>query len=226
MLDYIYIDDKFPILNQLPDNFKSAAILLHPFVQMPSGWENTKRENPYQHLYPSEEEMLNLGKPVFWREMITCSGLKSYKELALALLTSIGAFKKEYRREDLADKLNSSLKPDLFYPTEDSTSVFMLDGILKILASKGASEFYFSEPIFDNSGLLNINNITSLEICDLSSSEMLLTDENMDFAFMSLYDSFTTLFFAKDENMEHIVHSMNWEIVLCDEQTCISWYLK
>jgi hypothetical protein len=43
---------------------------------------------------------------------------------------------------------------------------------------------------------------------------------------MSLYDSFTTLLFAKDENIEHIVQSMDWEAVLCDEQTFINWYLK
>ncbi|PWA11188.1 DUF2711 domain-containing protein [Pueribacillus theae] len=226
MLDYIWIDDKSPILNQLPDNFKSAAILLHPFVQMPSGWEKKKRKNPYQHIYPSDEETFNLGKSVSWWEVMSCSGLKSYKELAVALLTSIGAFRKEYERKDLADKLNSSLKPTLFYPTEDSISVFMINSILKVLASKGASEFYFSDPIFDNSGLLNINETTPLEICALSSSELILTDENVDFAFMSLYDSFTTLFFAKDKNIEYIVQSMNWEAVICDEQTFINWYLK
>ncbi|GMB75753.1 hypothetical protein BCER1_21540 [Bacillus cereus] len=39
MLDYIWLDDKSPILEQLPRNFKSAAILLHPFIQMPLEWE-------------------------------------------------------------------------------------------------------------------------------------------------------------------------------------------
>ena len=43
MLDYIWLDDKSPILSQLPNNFKSAAILLHPFIQMPFGWGKNKR---------------------------------------------------------------------------------------------------------------------------------------------------------------------------------------
>ena len=45
LLDYILLDDKSPILAQLPSTFKSAAILLHPFVQMPLGWEKSMRKN-------------------------------------------------------------------------------------------------------------------------------------------------------------------------------------
>ncbi|SFA99555.1 MULTISPECIES: DUF2711 family protein [unclassified Bacillus (in: firmicutes)] len=224
MLDYIWIDDKSPILKQLPSNFKSAAILLHPFVQMPSGWEETMRKNPCQHIYPSNEEIYNIGKPVSWREIMSYSGLESYKELAVALLTSIGAFKKGFEREDLADKLNLNLKSDLYYPTEDSTSVFLLDSLLKVICSKGACKLYFSNPIFDNSGLLNLNDTTPLDICNLSDNELIVTDENMDYAFMSLYDSFATLLFTKDKNIEHIVQSMKCEGVICEQRTFINWY--
>lgn len=67
-------------------NFKSAAILLHPFVQMPSGWEETMRKNPWQHIYPSDEETFNIGKTVSWREIMSYSGLKAYKELLCNLV--------------------------------------------------------------------------------------------------------------------------------------------
>ncbi|WP_255286066.1 DUF2711 family protein [Priestia megaterium] len=53
LLDYIWIDGDLPILSQLPNDFNSAAILFHPFIQMPFGWDKSKRENPYQHIYPS-----------------------------------------------------------------------------------------------------------------------------------------------------------------------------
>lgn len=80
MLDYIWLDDKPPILYQLPRRFKSAAPLLHPFVQMPPGWEKTKRKNPFEHIYPDDEEILTLGKSVSWQEVMTNSDLDSYKE--------------------------------------------------------------------------------------------------------------------------------------------------
>ena len=70
--------------------------------------------------------------------MMPYSGLHSYAELAMAMLTSIGAFTEEYKREDLAEKLHSNLKEDLYYPTEDYTSIFLLHKLLKLLGSKGA----------------------------------------------------------------------------------------
>ncbi|WP_375545266.1 DUF2711 family protein [Niallia taxi] len=226
LLDYIWIDDRSPILKQLPSNFKSAAILLHPFIQMPSGWEVIKRENTCQHIYPSNEEASTIGKSVSWRKIMSYSGLESYKALALALLTSICALKKDYKREDLSNKLNSSLKPDLYYPTDDSTSVFLLDRLLKVLSSKGACRLYYLDPILDNCGELNINETTALDISNLLYKEIIVTDENRDFAFMSLYESFTTLLFARDKNIEHIVRSMNCEAIICDETTFINWYFK
>ena len=224
LLDYIWLNDELPILQQVPSDFQSAAILLHPFVQMPLGWEKLMRKRGYQHIYPSAEEAFNVGKSVSWWEIMSYSSLDSYKELAIALITSIGAFEKEYERKDLANKLNSNLNSDLFYPTEDSTSVFLLDNLLKVIGSNGTNKLYFSDPIFDSNGLLNIDDTNPLDICNLSGKELIVADGNMDYAFMSLYDSFSTLLLAKDENIEHIVQLMNCEAIICEQKTFIDWY--
>ncbi|PEF56608.1 hypothetical protein CON32_17900 [Bacillus cereus] len=73
---------------------------------------------------------------------------------------------------------------------------------------------------------MKINDITLLDICDLSPNELILTDENMDFAFMSIFDSFITLFLAKDENINHIVQLMDLEAIICDKKTYIDWYFN
>jgi hypothetical protein len=224
LLNYLWLDDHTPILTQLPNNFRSAAILLHPFVQMPSGWEQTKHQDQDDHLYPSSEEILTYGKPVSWKNIMQDSHLRTPKELAVALKTSISALKQEYSRSDLADQLNSSLKADLYYPTEDSTSVFLIGGLLKVLGSKGAENLYYSDPILDHNGLLSINDTTVLDICELTSNELLVTDENMEFAFMSVYDSFITLLLMKDANIDEMVQSLDVEAILCDKHTYIDWY--
>ena len=221
MFDYIWLDDKSPILKQLPSNFKSAAILLHPFVQMSFEWKPIMQ----QDLYPSNGELLKYGIPVTWEKVMHDSGINTTKELALALKTSIGALRNKFSRQDLTDKLNSNLRTNLYYPTEDSTSVFLISSLLDVLGSKGSSKLYFSDPIFDKRGWIKINDVTPLEICDLTDKELILTDENMDFAFMSIYDSFTTLFITKDENINAIVQLANWEAVICDKDTYINWYL-
>ncbi|MBV6738511.1 hypothetical protein CN978_30785 [Priestia megaterium] len=227
MLDYIRLDWDLPILPQLPNGFKSAAILFHPFIQMPYGWEKSKRENPYQHIYPSDEEMINLGESISWIEVMSKSNLKSYKELSLALQTSTGALRYKYEREDLANLLNSYLEtvPDLYYPDSDCTSLFIIDSLLKILCSKGANTLYFSEPIHDTNGSFKVSDISPLEIANLSPNESIITDENMDFAFMGIYDSFITLLLAKDTNIKDIIKSQNLEALICDKEISLSWFL-
>lgn len=224
MLDYIWLEYRSPILNQLPNNFKSAAILLHPFIQMPMGWGENNRENEHEHIYPTDAEILQYGKPVSWRRMLHESGLTTLEELAVALLTSISALRREYAREDLAKRLNSSIKNDLYYPDEDFTTVFLINDLLKILASKGSKQLFYSDPLLDNSGILENKKIASLEVCELSLKELIITDENMDFAFINVYDSFITILMAKDEDIMDIVKSMKWEAIECDEKTYINWY--
>ncbi|WP_204266995.1 DUF2711 family protein [Citrobacter youngae] len=36
--------------------------VLHPFVQMPLGWENSVRKRPYEHIYPSAEEIIQTAR--------------------------------------------------------------------------------------------------------------------------------------------------------------------
>ncbi|USK36387.1 DUF2711 domain-containing protein [Bacillus sp. F19] len=64
-----------------------------------------------------------------------------------------------------------------------------------------------------------------LDLYELSAAELIVTDENMDYAFMSIYDSFNTLFLSKQGNSKEIVQKMNWEAIICDQQTYIDWFL-
>ncbi|AJI25856.1 DUF2711 family protein (plasmid) [Priestia megaterium] len=215
MLDYIWIDGDLPILSQLSNDFNSAAVLFHPFIQMPSGWEKSKRENPYQHIYPSDEEMLKLGEPVSWKEVMGKCNLKSYKELSIALQHLTGVPSDEYKK--LASYVKSN--PDFYYPEEVNTSLFILNSLVKILCSKGANTLYFSEPIHDTNGSFKVNDMSSIEIANLSPNESIITDEKMDFAFMGIYDSFITLLLAKDTNIEDTIKSLNLEAFICDKET-------
>jgi hypothetical protein len=101
---------------------------------MPLGWKQSNRQNLYKHVYPSNEEILTFGNPVSWQEIMKTSDLETNQELALALKTSIGALRTEYARKDLADKLNSNLKPDLYYPTEDNISVLTFTCVFRALS--------------------------------------------------------------------------------------------
>lgn len=223
MINYIWLDDKTSIKNQLPSNFKSVAIILNPFIQMPIDWEHLQSKRQNEKIYPSNEEIIRYGKPALWSDIEQESGLKNHKELALALKTSIGALKNEYSRSDLEEKIN--LREGIYYPNEDFISVLLIEDFLKILSSKGANNIYFSAPINNRDGMLQLSTTAPLEICDITDKELILTDENLEFAFMSFYDSFITLFLAKEENISNIIQTMNWEAFICDNSTKVNWYL-
>jgi hypothetical protein len=67
--------------------------------------------------------------------MIKKCGFKTVEEVALALITSIGAFKNEFKRNDLAEKLEQHIVSDFYFPTEDFFSQFLIPDILKVLGS-------------------------------------------------------------------------------------------
>ena len=69
--------------------------------------------------------------------MMSCSGLHSYADLAMAMLTSISALSEEYKREDLAEKLHSNLKRSLLSNRRLYVYI-LLHKLLKLLGSKGA----------------------------------------------------------------------------------------
>lgn len=222
MLDYIRLNEEEPILPQVSMYFQSAAFLLHPFVQMPKGWEQKKRKRPFQHIYPSDEEIFKLAKPVSWKEICRISGLQSYKEVALAL--AYNALRRKYKRDDLSNKLDIALNSDLYWPMEDTYSIFHIKSIFSLLGSRGSGTFFYSEPLEGKKGQLPIG-INPIEISNLSSAELIITEKNTDFAFMTLYDQYTTLFFAKEPNISHIIEKMKWEAVICDNDTSKYWYL-
>lgn len=115
MLETLHFEEGVPILRQLPKPFTSAAFLLHPFVRMPDGREEQKRKRPYEHMYPSDEEIIAMGRPVSWKTVMTVCGLRSEKETAL---------RDEYAHPESA-RLFNRLHPDLYLPSDDVTSPFL-----------------------------------------------------------------------------------------------------
>lgn len=77
MIDYIRFYEDESILTQLPYGFKSAAILLHPFIQMLLGWEQNKRKNQFEHIYPNDKEIMQYGTPVSWEKIRRDCGFNS-----------------------------------------------------------------------------------------------------------------------------------------------------
>ena len=223
-MKYIWLDES-PILQQVSNDFKSAAILFHPFVQMPTNWDENKKTDPFKHVYPNVEEQLQFGKPIQWDEIMKITGLSSYKEVAISLMTSISAFTPTFANEELAKRLNDRINKDLYYPTEDTTSVFMLENIIKLLKNTGTDTIKYFDPIKDTNGSIDISLILPKHLTNIAERECLIIDENNELAFLSIFDSFTTIMLYKHNDIEKLTKH-NFEHIICDHETTVNWYFQ
>ncbi|BBA77176.1 MULTISPECIES: DUF2711 family protein [Bacillus] len=222
MLETLHFEEGVPILRQLPKPFTSAAFLLHPFVRMPDGWKEQKRKRPYEHMYPSDEEIIAMGRPVSWQSVMTVCGLRSEKETALALMTAATALRDEYAHPESA-RLFNRLHPDLYLPSDDVTSPFLIPGLLDVFRSKGIKRCTYYEPV-EEKGIFSLNQTAASDVCGLLRADMINVDEKRRAAFMSIYDSFTTLFLMEDQDMPSVIRAMSWEAGICSDRACINWY--
>jgi hypothetical protein len=223
-VNYIRFDEAYPLLKQARNDLQSAAFLLHPFIQMPEGWTAEKREKSYQHIYPSNEEIDEFGKPISWETVREKCDFASLKEVGLAL--SSPSLNKFYRREDLEERTFSAFSLDFYWPMEDQTSIYLCEGILKTFASTGSSTFLFSEPTGDSSGQLTIAACTPFEVPEIAPAEVLFTDEKGHSIFMSQYDRYTTLFLTNEEKIQEVIERHGWEAVICGPETKLNWFLE
>ncbi|WFB61180.1 DUF2711 family protein [Paenibacillus sp. BR1-192] len=226
MLDYIWIDDETSILNQVKGQYKYALIITNPFIQMPQGWYNNKKISGLEYTYPTNEEIIEYGKPVLWSQILKLTELEDLRSLALAMKTYISALNKFYARSDLMEKLKLGLQEDVYLPNEDKISQFLIPTIIEVFKSRGITKIQYSEPIFDTSGEILVDDITIQNFYEMAPSEIIVTDETNDTAFLSVYDSFITLMFTNDINTKETILSAGWEAIECNEDTMINWYLK
>lgn len=224
MIEYPRFDYDEPIIKQFGDRYRSGAFLLHPFVQMPEGWTKSKRESPRQHIYPSNEEILNGGKPVSWEEVRRKCQFASLNEVGIAL-SSLDV-REEFKRKDLEEKLAATFSEDFYWPMEDSFSIFLCEGILRDFASNGSYTFFFSEPVEDASGQRIIETCKPLELPEIGPAEIMLTDDSCKSVFISQYDRYTTLFLSKENNIQRVIDEQIWESVNCRAETKVLWFLE
>lgn len=223
-MDYIHFNEKQPLLEQVPD-YHSAAFLLHPFIQMPTGWENNKRRtNPYAHVYPSDEEILALGKPVSWEQVRIACGFGSLKDVAITLATN--SLAEKYQRRDLVDKLSNAYPTDFFWPMEDRVSIFLCEGVLKNFSSNGSRSFYFSEPVDDTAGQVNVETCSLATIPELAPAEIMLADDSLQSVFLSQYNLCFTIFLSKEQDIRKLIANFKWEAIVCEAATKSYWFIE
>jgi len=62
-------------------------------------------------------------------------------------------------------------------------------------------------------------------LANIAERECLITDENNELAFLSIFDSFTTIMLYKHNDIEKLT-KYNFEHIICDNETTVNWYFQ
>ena len=212
-----------PLMDQLPEGYTFAAKIFYPYVRMPKFPEAEKAAQSPN--YPSDEDILRYGEPVSWEEIRRLTGLADVSEVSIAIVPRLIGFlkhcRKIYQRPDLVEKLEESLPENILYPDEDRISVLLIQNILSVLSSNGATSIKY-ETLYGDKGTLEIKDIQLENIIYLSSQLITISDEYEEFSFTCFFDEVSAVFAAKKDCRELLVKS-GFEGIIFDEKTPLVW---
>lgn len=210
--------DKDPVVDLLPEGYKSAAIIFSPFFKMGYGWNAIDA--------PSEDEVYHLASPVSWKEIQNKTQMDRISDVSLGVTAYVtgGCGIKLYQRMDLVERIQKAIEPDLFFPYEDQFSVLLIDDILKVLASKGATKVLYDK-LIEGAGEFELKDLNTAQKLFLCSGPMLLMDEHKEFGFSCYFDEAAMFFFAKVENSD-CFKGTAFEGVYLEKETPLIWENK
>lgn len=215
-MHFFWIEHIDPILSQIPDYYKSAALILHPFVEMPERFTD----------YPTTEQQMQYGKPIPWETVCQLCHFKRKEDVLLALLTDSDALLEPFARPDLAEQLHKHLPEHIFYPTSDETSPLLWPAFLKLLIKNKSKKLYWSSPIIQQSSVLPLDFVDPQLFVNLPEQELLVSNETLSTVWLSRFDSFVTTYLSSTVLDEQLLKSLGLETIICNEHTPLWFWVK
>lgn len=207
--------EKDPVMDLLPEGFKTAAIIFYPFFKMQSGWGSIDA--------PGDEEVYRFANPVSWKEVQNKTRLDRIADVSIGVKAYVtgGYGIKMYQRLDLVERIQRTIEPDVFFPYEDQFSVLLIDDMLKVLASKGATKVSYNK-LIEGAGEFELKDLNMEQKLFLCSGPMLLMDEHKEFCFTCYFDEAAMVFFTREENFD-CFKSTAFEGVYLEKETPLIW---
>jgi len=114
--------------------------------------------------YPEEEEIMETGTSILWSHIIKETSIETFKELNKALMTSIGAYRKQLVHESAMNILNTYTESSsIWHPTAGSFGVLVKQGIYKTLKEYSIDEIIVIDEHYEDKRTLEFSNLTQSE---------------------------------------------------------------
>ncbi|MBT2685860.1 DUF2711 family protein [Bacillus sp. ISL-37] len=206
--------EKDPVIDLLPDGYKSAAVIFSPFFKMPDGWDSPDG--------PSDEEVYQFADRMSWKEIETISNLRSISEVSKAVKNYVngGLVRELYQKKELVEKINDKFDPGMFFPHPDQLPILLIDDMLAVLGSRGAEKVLYNK--LDGDGELLLSEIDLKQKLYLCSGPTLLMDEKEQFVFTCFFDEASMVFFTKEGDF-NCFKGTTFEGVYLEKETPIIW---
>ncbi|MBS8264603.1 DUF2711 family protein [Mesobacillus boroniphilus] len=207
--------DNEPLMDLLPEGYRSAAVIFYPFFKMESGWNAIDA--------PSDEEVYRFATPVSWKEIQNRARLDRISDVSIGVTAYVtgGCGVKVYQRMDLVERIQRAIEPDFFFPYEDQFSVLLIDDLLRVLASKGATKIFYNK-LIDGEGVFELKDLNLERKLFLCSGPMILMDEHKEFTFTCYFDESAMVFFTKEETLD-CLKDTSFEGVYFEKETPLIW---
>ena len=175
--------------------------------------------------YPTAEEVLLHGAVVRWEEVRVGCRFESFVELNKALATTIGGYRRELKRKDLADRLLAYSETEkVFLPEEGTFDVFTKVAILKTFRKLNKGFIVIENEYLDKKETIDIRTITDEEFCkQIEFKDYYIYDIEQEILFAVDWDDFFFLICSTASNLTEILSDGIFEGFYCDDGTRTYW---
>jgi len=138
----LYPNEDDSLVEHYSQYFDKIFIGLIPFFYVPN--YSVKED------YPDDDKILENGIPISWTQIIEHTNIENFKDLNKALMTSIGAFKKVFERQDLLTILNNYTETqNIWDPTEGTFDVFTKKEIYNICKTYNLNSIIVQDEFYE-----------------------------------------------------------------------------
>jgi len=175
--------------------------------------------------YPDYDEILSEGVEVKWEEIRKGCNFDEIRDVNKALKTSIGAYRKAFRKEELSKKLIEFANSNqIFFPTEGHFEVLSKVKIYRSLQLLGKSNVIVEDEFYQNKKEIIIKDMSEKEFVDIIEfKDYYIYDIDKTLLFSVGWDDFFFLICSTDEMISKTINEIDFEGIYCDENTETGW---
>lgn len=147
---------------------------------------------PYYEENLSEIEEYYFAEKINWDEIIENTGISNIKDLNKALMTAIGALKKELQEPEILKILiEYCTKNKIYIPNEGAYDLFSKLGIYKCLIENNLSEIFIIEEFNNSLKKINVENFSDLDLINsINFKDYYIYSKNKEILFSIDWDYF------------------------------------